>query len=64
MSPRLPKYWPLAAAALLCIVPAAHAQRVSAKDRAASGALKTAKGRAKKAAAPVEDIFGEDAGGF
>lgn len=39
MSPRLPKYWPLAAAALLCIVPAAHAQRVSAKDRAASDAL-------------------------
>jgi len=37
--PRRPKYWPLAAALLLCISPSAFAQRVSAKDRAASDAL-------------------------
>ncbi|VEG25483.1 recombinase RecA [Actinomyces howellii] len=34
-----------------------------AADAAASGAVKSARGRAKKTA-PVEDIFGEDAGGF
>ena len=39
MSPRFPKYWPLAAALLLCIAPPALAQRVSAKDKAASGLL-------------------------
>ncbi|WP_372012926.1 transglycosylase SLT domain-containing protein [Pseudoxanthomonas sp. 10H] len=39
MSFRVPKHWPLAAALLFCLVPSAHAQRVSAKDRAASDAL-------------------------
>ena len=36
---RFPKHWPLAAFLLVCLTPSAYAQRVSAKDRAASDVL-------------------------
>jgi len=39
MSPRFLKHWPLAIALLVCVTPTAFAQRVSAKDKAASDAL-------------------------
>ena len=48
MFPRFPRYWPLAALLLLCLSPAAMAQRVSAKDKAAADVLLQRMGTAEQ----------------